>query len=82
MTAPITAAALSILAAEDGKPGSPVNVRVSANVALSILRECRDTAATLDRATIERLAKEAGVKVEAVHVDLTALHVERYEVQP
>lgn len=54
---------------------------LTATVALSILRECRDTPVTLDRPTIERLAKEAGVKVEAVHVDLAAGTVERYEVQ-
>lgn len=55
---------------------------ITQSVALAILRECRDTPVTLDRATIQRLAQEAGVKVEAVHVDLVTLSVERYEVQP
>jgi hypothetical protein len=55
---------------------------ITATVALAILTECRDTPVTLDRPTIERLAHEAGVKVEAVHVDLIAGTVERYEVKP
>ena len=55
---------------------------IAQSVALAILRECRDTAMTLDRATIQRLAHEAGVKVEAMHVDLVERTVERYEVKP
>lgn len=54
----------------------------SAQTALIILKESRDTIATLDRATIERLVHEAGVKVVAVHVDLTNRTREEYEVHP
>ncbi len=49
--------------------------------ALSILRDCRDTTTTLDRQTIERLAATAGVKVRAIHVDLTERTVEHYTVE-
>ncbi len=49
--------------------------------ALSILRDCRDTTTTLDRQTIERLAATAGVKVVAIHVDLTERTVEYYTVE-
>ena len=54
-----------------------------ADTALALLRESRDGTRifTDDGATVRRLAREAGVTVTFVHVDLTALTTERRVVE-
>ena len=54
-----------------------------ADTALSLLRESRDGPRifTDNGATVTRLAREAGVRVEYVHVNLSALTTERREVE-
>ena len=54
-----------------------------ADTALSLLRESRDGARifTDNGATVTRLAREAGVTVTFVHVDLSALTTERRVVE-
>jgi len=54
-----------------------------ADTALALLRESRDGARifTDDGATVRRLAQEAGARVEYVHVNLSALTVERRVVE-
>lgn len=54
---------------------------LASDIALQTLRDCRDTTITLDRKTIERLAAASGVKVVAIHVDLTERTVEHYTVE-
>ena len=55
-----------------------------ADTALALLRESRDGAHifTDDGATVTRLAREAGVTVTFVHVNLSALTTERRTVNP
>ena len=54
-----------------------------ADAALSLLRESRDGARifTDDGATVTRLAREAGVTVTYIHVNLTTLTTERRVVE-
>ena len=54
-----------------------------ADTALSLLRESRDGPRifTDDGATVTRLAQTAGVRVEYVHVNLSALTTERRVVE-
>ena len=54
-----------------------------AETALSLLRESRDGARifTDDVRTVERLARDAAVRVVYVHVDLRALTTERRTIE-
>ena len=54
-----------------------------ADTALALLRESRDGPRifTDNGATVARLAREAGVRVEYVHVNLSALTTERRVVE-
>ena len=55
-----------------------------ADTALALLRESRDGGRifTDNGATVTRLAREAGVTVTFVHVNLSALTTERRTVEP
>lgn len=55
-----------------------------ADTALALLRESRDGGRifTDNGATVTRLARTAGARVEYVHVNLSALTVERRTVEP